>query len=139
MKSPDIYKYLNAEHLIFLQTDSYLRKPVPDSFLKYDYIAAPAEWNTDDMVGGTSFRRASAMIDICTRYTESIDSEDCFLSRGARSLGYKLPPFEEAVQYICESCIYEDAVGLHQWWTFFDPSGPDAIPILTGLLTFDAV
>jgi hypothetical protein len=134
-KDPNFYASLPWENLFFIQTDSYFRLPIPETLLKYDFIGAPFEWDECHAGGGTTFRKRQAMIEICQRFQEDIESEDLFISKGARALGFACPPFEEGIQYIVESCIYEDPVAIHQWWTFFFPSCNDAEAILKSLLT----
>lgn len=136
-KDPEFYASLPCEHLLFLQTDSYLRKHVPNSFLDYDFIGAPFAWDDQNAGGGTTFRRKSAMIDICSRFGEPIESEDLYASTGAKALGYKVPPFETGITYIVESCHYEDPIAVHQWWTFFFHDSEDVEIICSSLLQLD--
>ena len=30
------------------------------------------------------------------------------------------------IKYVAESCHYEDPMGIHQWWTFFNNKDKDA-------------
>lgn len=120
------YKSLPWKHILTMQTDSYFRKPIPDDILKYDYIAAPACWDFDSMVGGLSFRNRDAMIQICSEFKENIPSEDLFVDTGAKKLGLRRPSSEKALEYVCESVLYDDPVGVHQWWTFFTRDMEDA-------------
>ena len=74
------------------------------------------------MGGGLTFRKKSAMIDICTRYKDSEDlTQDLYISKGIRQLNYRMPSYFEAIPIFGESCIYEEPVGVHQWYTFFYP------------------
>ena len=137
LKSKEFYQSLPWKHLWICQTDSYLRKQIPDSIFQYDFFAAPAIWDTSEMVGGMSYRNRDAMIKICSEYSESISSEDVFISKGAKALGLHLPVFEEALQIISESCLYEDPIGVHQWWTFFFIDLEDAELIFHSYLQFE--
>jgi hypothetical protein len=121
LKDPEFYRHLPSENLLFLQTDSYLRKSIPESFMNYDYIGAPFTWDKDNMGGGLTFRKRGAMIDICTNFHENIDSEDLFISKGIDKFNYKKPSYFEAIPYFSESTVFEEPVGVHQWWTFFYP------------------
>lgn len=122
LKDASFYESLPGEHHLFFQVDSYLRKPVPEEWKSFHYVAAPYEWDESSAGGGLSYRRKSAMIDICKEYRDDASDEDAFICQGIKTKGYSMPPFELAVTYISESCIYEDPIGVHQWWTFFFPT-----------------
>jgi hypothetical protein len=134
LKSPEFYRQLPAEHLLFLQTDSYLRRPVPEEWVAYDLIAAPYAWDEESVGGGTYYRKRSSMIQICEKFLEDIWQEDAFLCKGARALGMKIPAFEKGLEYIVESCLYEDPIAVHQWWTFFSGTDEDSEAIFHSLL-----
>jgi len=137
LKSARFYEGFGAENLCIFQTDCYFRKQVPDDILKYDYIAAPFEWDESSAGGGLSFRKRDPMIDICRNFKTHIDSEDCFICEGIKTLGYKMPPFLEGITYIAESCVYEDPIGVHQWWTFFKTNIEDTEYFFKSLLTLE--
>lgn len=119
LKNSQFYKSLPWSNLIIMQTDSYIRKPIPDSILKYDIIGAPATWDLSTMVGGFSYRNRDAMIRICEEYKEDIPSEDLFLDNGAKKLDLRRPSYVEAMEFVSESALFDDPIALHQWWTFF--------------------
>lgn len=133
LKSSEFYESLPWKGICIVQTDSYLRKPLPA--WDYDYLASPASWNEDHMVGGTSYRNCTAMATLCKTWQADIPSEDVFISEGARALGLTIPPFEEAISIFCESCLYDDPIGVHQWWTFFHTYFEDAELQFHALLT----
>ena len=135
LKNPEFYRKLPSENLLFLQTDSYLRKYIPDFFINYDYIGAPFTWDNNNMGGGLTFRKRSAMIDICKNFHENIDTEDLFISKGIQKLNYKMPSYFEAIPYFSESAIFEEPIGVHQWWTFFYPGIDEAELFFKKLLT----
>jgi len=137
LKDPNFYKGLPSENLLFLQTDSYLRKKIPDFLTEYDFIGSPFAWDEDNAGGGTTFRKRSAMINICENFTEPIESEDLFISKGIRSLNYMMPAFMDGVTYFTESCLFEDPIGIHQWWSFFWPGVNDAECFFNFLLTLE--
>ena len=137
-QSADFYRSLPGEQWIFLEVDTYLRKPVPVDWKRYDYIAAPYEWDEASFGGGLSFRKKTAMIAICESDIPKDEAADHYLCQGVKALGLQVPPFEEAITYITESCIYEDPVGVHQWWTFFFPrQTEDAEEIFRALLNLE--
>jgi hypothetical protein len=137
LKSSEFYRSLPSENLLFLQTDSYLRKQIPDFIMDYDFIGSPFAWDEINAGGGTTFRKRSVMIDICERFDEDIPSEDLFISKGIRELNYQMPDFMDGITYFTESCLYEDPIGVHQWWTFFCPGVEDAEFFFKCLLTLE--
>lgn len=135
-KRVELYESLPGDHLLFLEVDCYLRKCVPEEWKQYDLIAAPYEWNEDEVGGGFSYRNKKAMIDICKNYKDDVWAGDTYTYNGMKALGYKIPEFETGITYVAESCIYEDPVGVHQWWTFFFPNQTeDAEEIFQSLLS----
>ncbi len=138
LKSADFYESLPGEHHIFLQVDTYLRKPVPEIWKQYDYVASPYEWDETSAGGGFSYRKKSSMIAICKSQPNVVHDEDAYICQGLKQLDMKMPPFEEAITYSIESCIYEDPIGVHQWWTFFFPKQvDDAEEIFHSLLSLE--
>lgn len=138
LKSAEFYTSLPGDSLLVFQVDTYFRKPVPKEWKDYDLVAAPYEWDETSVGGGLSFRNKEAMIRICSEFEEMIPDEDAYLCAGIQKLGYKIPPFELGVQWISESCLYEDPVGVHQWWTFFFPQQTeDAEEIFHALLSLE--
>lgn len=138
LKSAAFYESLPGEHYVFFQVDSYLRKPIPKEWKSYDYIAAPYEWNEASVGGGLSYRKKKAMIHVCKETPDDVNDEDAFICKGIRALGYSIPPFELGITYVAESCLYEDPIGVHQWWTFFFPKQTDdAEEIFHSLLSME--
>ena len=138
LKNPEFYALLPGEHHIFLQMDTYLRKHIPEEWKVFDYIAAPYEWDESSVGGGFSYRKKQSMIHICKERTDTLIDEDAFIMNGVRDLGYKIPEFNLGITYIAESCLYEDPIGVHQWWTFFSPTEmEDAEEIFHSLLSLE--
>lgn len=138
LKSAEFYRSLPGEVLLLIEMDTYLRKPVPEEWKQYDLVAAPYEWDEESVGGGLSCRKRQAMIRICSEISDTSPDQDVYLCSGARALGYRIPPFELGVQWISESCLYEDPVGVHQWWTFFFPKQTDdAEEIFHALLSLE--
>ena len=94
---------------------------IDENMFVYDLVAAPLSWNIEACGGGMSYRKKSTMIEICEKFKKPIDGEDCFFSDGVREMNYKMPDFETGITYICESLLYDDTMGVHQWWTYYLP------------------
>lgn len=139
LKDAHFYKSLPWKNVLILQTDSYLRKSIPEEVLEYDFISAPATWDMSAMVGGLSFRNRDAMIRLCTEFKEDIASEDVYLDSGSKKLDLRRPNCYKAMEFIAESCLYEDPVGVHQWWTYFCFHLADANEVFHTYLTLEII
>ena len=122
--------------IFIVEMDCYFLRNIPDYITRYDYVAAPYSWDKTSAGGGLSFRRIAAAIDICNRFPpDSIWAQDCYICNGMKTLGYNMPDFDTAYACIVESCLYEDPVGVHQWWTFFTNYVDNKELLFNGLTT----
>ena len=137
LQSSEFYEAMTSENLLMMEMDTYLRKPIASEILKYDYVAAPYSWDNSSSGGGLSFRKRSAMLAICSTFTDLCHAQDIYALKGMQSLGYIIPPYDEAIHYFCESCYYKDPVGFHQWWTFFTINNDDAETIFHTYMTLE--
>ena len=119
LQTKKFYEALPSEHLLLMEMDTYLRKPIDSTLFQYDYVASVYNWNTSMAGGGLSFRKKSAMLDICENYEHLEMAQDIYACKGMKTLGYKLPTVEEASPFFSESIISDDPLGVHQWWTFY--------------------
>jgi hypothetical protein len=111
---------IRADYILSIQTDCYLRKPLPTSLWTLDYVASPWAWSPVFVGGGgLTFRKKEAVIEMC-KYNNSkkVEGEDVFFSNMCLQLKKKVLPLEEAVHIFSESCFVDDPVGVHQWWTY---------------------
>jgi hypothetical protein len=118
LKSKEFYEQIPCENMLITQTDSYFRKHMSDAIMNYDYVASPFSWDKDHQGGGLSFRKKSVMLNICANSKRKIESEDVFISASIKEMGYKMPKWEEALIFFCESTLFAQTIGVHQWWTF---------------------
>jgi hypothetical protein len=137
LQTLEFYEGLPCEHLLFMEMDTYLRKPLPESILAYDYLASPYAWDESMQGGGLSYRKKSAMIRVCSEYLELRSAQDIFADRGMKALGLCLAPFYAASKLFCESYLYYDPVGFHQWWTFFHLGPDDAEDVCNKYMTLE--
>lgn len=139
LKSTKFYEAIPCENMMIIQTDAYLRRHVPDTLLQWDYVASPFSWDREHSGGGLTFRKKSVFLEICKKSKRIIQSEDYFASASIQDLGYKTPKWEEALRYFCESVLYAQTVGVHQWWTFLRnvPGQPQCEQIFHSLLTLE--
>jgi len=114
------WESIDADYILSIQTDCYLRKPLPPILWTVDYVASPWRWKPM-MVGGSglTFRKKECVLDICKMPYKNAGGEDVYFSRGCSVLQKKVLSFEQQVDIFSESCISDDPVGVHQWWTYF--------------------
>lgn len=141
LRNPNFYITLPSENILTMEMDCYLRKEIPDSIFNYDYVGSPFSWDKENMGGGLIFRKRSVMIDLCKRYNPPNDmwAHDVYISNGIRQLNYRMPSFFEAITIFSESCVYEEPVGVHQWYTFFYPGIDRAEVFFHKLLTLQYI
>ena len=132
----DFYHSFQTEFLLFMETDSYLRRPIPEEVLHYDYVAAPYVWDRTMAGGGLSFRKRSSMIKICDTLKQKLSDQDIYISKGIQHLRLSMPNYEKSIYLITESVFAKESFGVHQWWTFFFPKDiPKAEEIFHEMMT----
>ena len=137
LQSSEFFEYFDEEYLCLVEMDCYFRKQIPDFVTTCDYIAAPYAWNCDLAGGGLSFRRRTAMIEICRKFPEKMPAADVFACEGIRAVGGSMPPRLYSKDIVAESILDADPVGVHQWWTFFSPKLQDAQSIFDRFMTLE--
>jgi len=157
LKTPSFWRSMDADRCLIFQTDGLLLRPIPNEFLRFDWVGAP--WTPDndaykgineDKVaipaltravrvgnGGLSLRSVPAMERICSEHaaeSQPAEQEDVFLVRNLHQHGYHIADLESAASFALEVPIPEHAVdpgklvGIHQAWHFVRPE------VLTQLL-----
>ena len=117
--SKSFWESINADYILSIQTDCYLRKPLPPILWTVDYVASPWKWKPTAVGGsGLTFRKKECVVDICKMPYKNAGGEDVYYSRGCAVLQKKVLSFEEQVDIFSESCISNDPIGVHQWWTY---------------------
>jgi hypothetical protein len=113
------WQRVQAEHICVMETDCYLRKPIPEELLEYDYVGTPWGWDLSSPGGsGLTLRRRSAMLKICLA-SKKTEMQDSFVAQGIVEQGLTwLPAKPYGVATFVESYFTDDPVGVHQWWTF---------------------
>jgi hypothetical protein len=119
--SSEFWKTIQAKWILSVQTDCYLRKPLPEILWTVEHIASPWSWRPW-MVGGggLSFRNRQSTIEMCDckNLNTKIKGEDAFFATVCAYMKKKILPLEIAETIFSESRVVEDPVGTHQWWTY---------------------
>jgi len=120
----DLYNIIPTENILMFQTDTILRKPIPNQFLEYVYVGAP--WKTglpwSEVTGGIgngglSLRKKSSMLHIIRHYKhpyKGIMNEDIYFSMGCQYLKMNRPSYDLAKTFSVETVFYPDPIGLHK-------------------------
>jgi hypothetical protein len=122
LQQEQFWKLFSEEHLLMMETDSYFVKPLPDSILKYDYVASKLPWAPlSPGTGGLSYRKRDMMKHICSLGLPVNKAQDCFVNEAIILLAnkYSYPTIEESMIYFGEFSTHKNMCGTHQWWTVF--------------------
>ena len=150
LKTPSFWRSMEADRCLIFQTDGLLLRPIPNAFLRFDWVGAP--WTPDNDVykginedkvaiptldrsvrvgnGGLSLRGVQAMERICTEHaaeSQPAEQEDVFLVRNLHRHGYNIADLESAATFALETPIPEHVVdtsrlvAIHQAWNFVRP------------------
>lgn len=118
LQTTGFWKQFTAEHLLCIETDTYLRKPLPDNILQYDYVASKWPWKPEAPGGGgLSYRKRSVMETICSIGLPVQNAQDCFISDAIAELNFSYPSIAETEKYFGEFACSSMMCGTHQWWT----------------------
>lgn len=120
-QSAEFWESIHADTILSVQTDCYLRKPLPNFIWDVDYIASPWAWKPWVVGGsGLTFRKKEAVVDMCKRVfmKGKIVAEDEFFAHMCIIAKKKVLPLEIAETIFSESRFVEDPIGVHQWWTY---------------------
>jgi len=115
LTSLEFWNQFEEENVLIIQHDSaILRKGIED-YYKYDYIGAPIKHiDFPAMNGGFSLRRKSAMINVIKNYHyNGLDNEDMYFCNGLKQLNGKLPTFDIAKSFSCETIFNLGSLGIH--------------------------
>jgi hypothetical protein len=135
MTSYDFYNRFETEFVLIFQTDTIIRKQIPEEFFQYKYVGAPWKGYPNDFPdnphiqlgnklvgnGGFSLRHVEKMKEICSKYlyqnSEKKINEDVFITNYLNA--FDVPKVELAKQFAVEWIFFEDPVGLHHVWSIF--------------------
>jgi hypothetical protein len=121
-KLPGFYKLIDAEYLIRVEMDTYVRHKIPDNIFVGDYYGSPWMWNKDEPGGGgLVIRKIRAMIEMLTNEnTANTEADDFFIGNLIKTHGYTYPPYDFRKNVFSENFPVPDPIGVHQFWTFID-------------------
>jgi hypothetical protein len=121
LKQRGFWERIDAENLCTIEMDCYLRRPIPDELLDYDFVGTPWGWALNTPGGtGLTLRKKTAMLDVCDHGDPKTPMQDHFASEGMFLRGHEyLASAPDGIHTFVENYYTEDPVGVHQWWTFF--------------------
>jgi hypothetical protein len=122
--SSDLYNIIPTENILMFQTDTILRKPIPEELLNYAYVGAPwklglpwSEATGGIGNGGLSLRKKSAMLHIIQYYNhphKGIMNEDIYFSMACQHLKMNRPSYDLAKTFSIETVFHPDPIGIHK-------------------------
>jgi hypothetical protein len=121
LQTETFWNFMQAEWVLMVEMDSYLLRPLPNEMFEYDYVASHWAWDKSSMGGGLSLRKRATMLELCKRgYPKSV-VQDGWVNDGCKHYGYKMPTYEKYKNWFVESCYSHTPIGVHQFWTFWNP------------------
>jgi Protein of unknown function (DUF5672) len=118
LQTAAFWRLFTESHLLMMETDTYLRRPIPDSILQYDYVASKWPWKASAPGGGgLSYRKRAVMERICSIGLPLQYAQDCFISDAIEGMKCMYPSYESARAYFVEFEPTPMCCGTHQWWT----------------------
>jgi len=129
LTSRAFWNHIVAEHALVFQTDSLMRKRVPEHFFAYDYVGAPWKHAASSAQpklrvgnGGFSLRRVSAMRDASGTTDGELNEDVWFAERVQRVCDEK-----SARAFSVEHLGHNDPVGFHQAHKWQPPAATAAL------------
>lgn len=133
MTSVELYNLFQTEFVLIFQTDTIIRKQIPEQFFQYKYVGAPWMGYPNDFPhnphirlgnklvgnGGFSLRHVERMKEVCSKFkkTNADLHEDVFITNYLDDSD--VPSVDIAKQFSVEWIYYEDPVGVHHAWSIF--------------------
>lgn len=121
LQSELFWKGIHAEWILCVEMDSYLIRPLPKEMFEYDYVACHWAWDLTSQGGGLSLRKKEAMLFLCEQKFPICAAQDVWVNNGCKTYGLKTPTYVALQNWFVESCYSFTPIGVHQWWTFWDP------------------
>lgn len=122
MTDASFYEQIDAEYMVTMQMDVFLRRKLTDDLFCGDYWGAPWGWRSHRAGGGgATIRRVQKMIEVCKANRSDplvpcIDCEDSWMSDRIQDF----PSLDFRRAHIMESMPAEDPIIVHQFWTFLN-------------------
>lgn len=119
LTSVDTYRMINAEYMMTIQMDNFIRRKIHDTFFIGDYWGNPWAWKQNSPGGGGgTIRRVAKMIELCEAEGPCLDdNEDTWIAERIMKKG-EYPPLAIRGIIFMESIPADHPVCIHQFWTF---------------------
>ena len=138
LTSPAMYKAIDADWIITIQMDVFIRRKIPDSIFMGEYWGYPFGWRPDYAGGGgASVRNVKKCYELCMKYADTgvLDvAEDVWFCERVTDI----PSFDTRRNYIMENVLSMNPYIVHQFWTYVDVTY-DFKKYWNYLLTFEIV
>jgi hypothetical protein len=120
------YEVIEAEWILNVQMDVFLRRKIPDSIFIGTYWGYPFGWRPEYAGGGgTSIRNVKKIHEICKADRSNTQIEDGFIEdvyfcEKMLELNEFIPSFEFRREYLMENVPSNNPYVVHQFWTYID-------------------
>lgn len=122
LTDPVFYEMIDAEYILTMQMDVFLRRKLTDDLFCGDYWGAPWGWCPHRAGGGgATIRRVQKMIEVCRADREDPlapckEGEDSWIADRVQDF----PPLDFRRAHIMENMLADNPVIVHQFWTFLN-------------------
>ena len=116
------YEMIDAEYIVTMQMDVFLRRKLTDDLFCGDYWGAPWNWCPHRAGGGgATIRRVQKMIEVCRADRDDPlapckECEDSWIADRIQDF----PSLDFRRAHIMENMPADDPMIVHQFWTFLD-------------------
>ncbi len=127
LQTEQFWKGIDAKWILTVEMDCYLLRKLPNEMFEYDYVASHWAWDKTSQGGGLSLRKKESMLEICRQKCKTYPAQDVWVNNGCKQVGLKTPKYVDFENWFVESCYSFHPVGVHQFWTFWEPKSPLAM------------
>ena len=117
-----LYEQIEAEWIITVQMDVFIRRKIPESIFIGEYWGYPFGWRPEYAGGGgATVRNIRKMVELCRnhKYIDNM-AEDVWFCEKMLEIGAIIPEFNIRKNYIMENVPSVNPYIVHQFWTYID-------------------
>lgn len=117
-----LYEQIEAEWIITVQMDVFIRRKIPESIFMGEYWGYPFGWRPEYAGGGgATIRNVKKMCELCKthKYIENM-AEDVWFCEKMLENNISIPEFNIRKDYIMENVPSTNPYIVHQFWTYID-------------------
>jgi hypothetical protein len=126
LTDPKFYEHIDAEWMLTIQMDCFIRRKITDSLFIGAYWGYPFGWRPEYAGGGgATIRNVKKMYELCKTCDrkdifENNMAEDVWFSEKMLEMKEIIPSFEFRRDHIMENVPSNNPYVVHQFWTYID-------------------